>query len=141
MAFRDDLVDDRGIERAVHVFRQQPPGLIVVQPADGQGGQARQHRALDTGAARADQRDLLGQQPASHESDDLRRGLVEPERVVDQAGQRGRASAAWAISVKVPRPTRNRSGTGPSLSPNTVASASRCGGGNCARWSSRGAQS
>ena len=53
----------------------------------------------------------------------------------------GCCSATSANSVSVARPTRKRSGAGPALSPNTVASASRCGAGRPSSRSSIGAQS
>ena len=50
--------------------------------------------------------------------------LVEPLRVVDDADAVAARSATSANSVNAASPTRNRSGAGPVLSPNTVASAS-----------------
>ena len=72
----------------MHVAQQQPPRVAVPEPADRQRGQPGQHAVPDSRAHRAHQRDPLGQEAAGHETYDLRGGLVEPQRVVDDAGQR-----------------------------------------------------
>ncbi len=88
MALRDDLVDDGRVERAVHVAKQQPPRVAFPEPADRQCGQPGQRAVFDTGSRRAHQRDPLRQEAAGHEPYDLRGRPVEPQRVVDDAGQR-----------------------------------------------------
>ena len=92
------------------------------------------------GTCGAHERDTLGEQATRDESEELRGGMVEPLRVVDDAIS-GCCSATSANSVSVASPTRKRSGAGPALSPNTVASASRCGHGSRSSWSSIGTQS
>jgi len=54
---------------------------------------------------------------------------------------RGRSSAASASTLRTARPTRNRSGTGPSCSPKVIRSALRCGAGSSSSSSSIGAHS
>ena len=88
VAFRDDLVDDGRVERAVHVAQQQPPCVAVPEAADRQRGQPGQHAGFGPRAGRVHQRDPLGQQASGHETDDLRGGVVEPLRVVDDTRQR-----------------------------------------------------
>ena len=51
----------------------------------------------------------------------------------------GRCSASAANKLSTANPTRNRSGAVPSLSPNTVSSARRCGAGSSSMRSSNGA--
>ena len=70
------------------VVEQQRPGIAVSEPSDGQLRQPSQDVIADTGAGRAHQRDLLGQQAAGHEPEDLRGGVVEPLGVIDDADQR-----------------------------------------------------
>ena len=53
----------------------------------------------------------------------------------------GCSSAASASRLRTDNPTRKRSGGGPALRPNAVASASRCGPGSCPRRPSIGAHS
>jgi hypothetical protein len=87
VALGDDLVADRGIQRAVHVVQQQRPGIAVTQSADGQLREAGENVVADARARRAHQHDLLGEEAAGDEPEDLRGGTVEPLGVVDDAGQ------------------------------------------------------
>ena len=88
VAFADDLVADRGIERPVHVVQQQRPGIAVAESVDGQLRQPGEDLVADAGTRCAHQRDPLGEQATGDESEDLCGGLVEPLRVVHDADQR-----------------------------------------------------
>ena len=88
MALGDDLVTDRRIERAVHVLQQQRARIAVAEPVDGQLRQPGEDLVADAGPCCAHERDPLGEEPAGDESEDLRRGAVEPLRVVDDADER-----------------------------------------------------
>jgi hypothetical protein len=72
----------------LHAVQQEQPGVAVPEAADRQGGQPGQQAAFRTRPLRAHQRHPLGQEAAGNEPDDLRGRLVEPQRVVDDAGQR-----------------------------------------------------
>jgi len=87
-ALLDDLGADAGVQRAGHVGQQQRAGIAGAQAADRQLGKPRENLVVGPGPRGAHHRDPLGEQAASHESQDLRRGLVEPLRVVDDTGQR-----------------------------------------------------
>ena len=88
MALGDDLVTDRGIKRPVHVVQQQRPGVAVVEPVDGQFWKPGENIVADARPYCADERDPLGEKTACDETEDLRRGAVEPLRVIDNADQR-----------------------------------------------------
>jgi hypothetical protein len=84
----DDLVANAGVQGTGHVGQQQSAGLAVAESADGQLGQPGENLIASPRPRGAHDRDPLGEQPAGHEPQDLRRGLVEPLRVVDDTGQR-----------------------------------------------------
>ena len=88
VALRDDLLADGGVERAVHVVEQQRECIAVAESADGQLGEPDEDILAAARARRADERDPLGEETAGDEAEDLRGGLVEPLRVVDDADQR-----------------------------------------------------
>ena len=88
MALLDDLFADRGIEWAVHVVQQERARVALAEPADGQLGQPGEDLVADPRSRRADDCDPLGEEAASDEPEDLRRGAVEPLRVVDDARDR-----------------------------------------------------
>ncbi|MEV7629073.1 hypothetical protein [Actinoplanes sp. NPDC089786] len=73
-------------------------------------------------AGRTHQGDLLGLQPPGDEREHLGRGVVEPLRVVDQAGQRA-VLGRLGQQRQVASPTISRSGAAPADRPNTVDSA------------------
>ena len=82
----DEPLLDPLVQRPPDHRGQQLPGVTVTQPSDGQ---LRQTAELPARLARRDhQGDLLGEQPARHEPHRLRRGPVEPLRVIDHAQQR-----------------------------------------------------
>jgi hypothetical protein len=84
----DDPVADRGIERAVHFVQQQRTCLAVAEPFDGQLGQPGEYVVADARTRGAYERNPLGEDAATDESDDLGGGLIEPLRVVDNADER-----------------------------------------------------
>jgi hypothetical protein len=88
MALRDDLGADRRIEWAVHVLQQQRARIAVTEPVDRQLRQPGESVVTHVGASCAHKRDPLGEEPAGDEPEDLRRGAVEPLRVVDDADER-----------------------------------------------------
>ena len=88
MALGDDPVTYRLIQRAAQRRLQQRACVSVAQAADRQLRQAPEPLVRPARARREDQGDRLGQQPAGDERERLRRGLVQPLRVVDQADQR-----------------------------------------------------
>ena len=103
-------------------------------------GEPIQDVVADAGARSAHDRDALGDEAAGDEAQDLRGGAVEPLRVVDDADERLLLGVRGEERQRG-EPDRNGSGAGPALSPNTVASASRCGAGRRSRRSRNGAQS
>ena len=88
VALGDDLVADGDVQRAVHVVQQQRARVAVAEPADRQLGQPGEDVVAAAGARCAHERDPLGEEPAGDETEDLRGGVVEPLRVVDDADQR-----------------------------------------------------
>jgi hypothetical protein len=139
VALADELVTHRGIQRAGHVFHQQRAGIAVTESADGQLGQPT--RTSSPTPVRA--------APTSAICSARRRRATNPRSWAEAWSSHwassttqtsGRSSATSARSVRVASPTRNRSGAGPVLRPNTVARASRWGTGSRSRWSSMGAE-
>jgi hypothetical protein len=88
VTLHDDLIANGGIYGAGHVGQQQRASISVAEPADRQLGQPGQNVIASPRPRGADDRDPLGEQAAGHEPQDLRRGVVEPLRVVDDTGQR-----------------------------------------------------
>ena len=88
VALGDDLLADRGVQRAVHVVQQQRARIAVAEPADRQLGEPGEDVVADARPRGAHERDPLGEQAAGDEAEDLRRGVVEPLRVVDDADER-----------------------------------------------------
>ena len=88
MALRDDLVADAGVERAGHAGQQQRASVAVAEAADGKLREPGENVIAGPRPRGAHHRDPLGQQAARHEPQDLRRGLVEPLRVIDETDQR-----------------------------------------------------
>lgn len=88
MALRDDLSADRGIQRAVHVGQQQRARIAVAESLEGQLGEPHENVVPDARARSTDERDALGEQAPADEAEDLRGGVVEPLRVVDDADER-----------------------------------------------------
>ena len=101
MALGDDLVAHRRVERPEHVVEQQGPRVVVAESLDEQLGEPGEHVVADIRAGRAHDSDPFGMQTAGDEAENLRRGMVEPLRVVDDAGERlllgdlGKAGSAW----------------------------------------------
>ena len=84
----NDLVAHGGVQWAVHVVQQQCAGIAVAQSADRQLGQPGEDVVAAAGAGPAYEHDPLSEEPSGDEPKDLRGGLVEPLRVVDDADQR-----------------------------------------------------
>ena len=84
----DDLVTDRGIERPVHVVKQQRARIAVAESLDGQLRQPGEEVVAYPRARCAHQRDALREEAPGDETKDLGGGLVEPLRVVHEADQR-----------------------------------------------------
>ena len=87
-ALRDDLVADRGVQRAADVVQQQRARVGVAEPLEGQLGESGEDLVADARARGAHDRDPLGEEPAGDEAEDLHGGVVEPLRVVDDADER-----------------------------------------------------
>ena len=133
MALRDDLVADRGIQRAVHVVQQQRARVAVAEPADRQLGEPGEDVVAAARPRGAHERDPLGEEAAGDEPEDLRRGVVEPLRVVDDADERlllGDLGEQRQRGEPDQEPVGRRRRR---CRPNTVASASRCGTGSRSR--------
>ena len=81
----DDLVANGGIQRTGHVGQQQRAGIAVAETADGQLGQPGEDVIADPRPRGAHDRDPLGEQTAAHEPQNLRRRLIQPLPVVDNA--------------------------------------------------------
>ena len=88
MTLRDDLVANGGVQGAGHVGQQQRAGIAVAEAGNGQLGEPGENVIADPRPRGAHDRDPLGEQAAGNEPQDLRRGVVEPLRVVDDTGQR-----------------------------------------------------
>ena len=88
VTLRDDLVANGGVQGAGHVGQQQRAGIAVAESADGQLGEPGENVIAGPRPRGAHDRDPLGEQAAGDEPQDLRRGVVEPLRVVDDTGQR-----------------------------------------------------
>ena len=82
----DDQVADPRIQRPGQRLLQQRPRVVVLQPADFQLGQPGQVRARIAGCE--DQPDRVGRQPPRREPQRLRRCVIQPLLVIDQADQR-----------------------------------------------------
>ena len=140
MALCDDLVADRGVERTVDVVEQQRARVAVAEPVDPELGQPAEDVVAHARARREHERDPLGEEPARDETEDLRRRVVEPLRVVDDADERLLLGDLGEQRQRG-EPHQEAVGRRAGARPNTVASASRCGPGSRSRWSSIGAQS
>ena len=88
MTLLDDLVANGGVQGAGHVGQQQRAGIAIAEWMDRQGRQPGENVIAGPRPCGAYDRDRLGEQAAGNEPQDLRRGVVEPLRVVDDAGQR-----------------------------------------------------
>ena len=88
MALGDDLVTDGCIEWAVHVVQQQLARVAVVEPADRKRRQLGQDLVADARSRGEHERDTLGEEPPGDETQNLRRCMIEPLRVVDDAEER-----------------------------------------------------
>ena len=84
----DDLVANGGVQGAGHVGQQQRAGIAVAECVDRQDRQPGENVIAGPRPRGAHDRDPLGEQAAGNEPQDLRRGVVEPLRVVDDTGQR-----------------------------------------------------
>ena len=85
---RDDPVADALVEPAGDHRRQQRARVLVAEPFEPQLRQARQLALLARLADAEHDRHRLGEQPARHEPEHLRRRLVEPLEVVHETQQR-----------------------------------------------------
>ena len=132
VALGDDPVADRGVQRAVHVVEQQRPRIAPPRPwSHSSGSPARTRRRSPVRAAhtiairsarrrRATNPRTWAEARSSHCASSTRQTAAAPRRPRP-------AGSAW--------PGRPGTGPGPAraLSPNTVASASRCGTGEADR--------
>jgi hypothetical protein len=84
----DDLVANGDIQGAGHVGQQQRAGIAVAEWVDRQDGQPGENVIAGPRPRGAHDRDPLGEDAAGNEPQDLRRGVVEPLRVVDDTNQR-----------------------------------------------------
>ncbi len=87
MALCDDLVANAGVQGAGHVGQQQRAGIAVAEWSDRQDRQPGENVIADPRPRGTHDRDRLGEEAAGDEPQDLRRGVVEPLRVVDDTGQ------------------------------------------------------
>ena len=88
MALRHDLIAHRRVQRSVQVVQQQRSGVAVGEPLEDQLGQLGEDVVTAPRAGRADDGDPFGEETTGDEPEDLRRRVVEPLRVVDDADQR-----------------------------------------------------
>ena len=86
MRLGDDQVADPRVQRSGQRRVQQRPRVSLLQPSDFQLGQPGHFPACHAG--REYQGDRVGAQPPRREPQRLRRGVVQPLLVVDQADQR-----------------------------------------------------
>ena len=140
VALRDDLIAHGRIERAVHVVQQQRRARRCRRVHGWTAREARRGRCRHSPCARAHDRDPFGEQAAGDETENLSGGVVEPLRVVDDADERLLLGDLGEQRQRG-QPDQEPVGAGLALSPNTVASASRCGAGRPSSRSSIGAQS
>ena len=83
-----DAIPDALVERTRHHRLEQHARVLVLQPADDELRQPVEGPLAGRLAHGEDQPDRLRAQPPRHERERLRRGGVEPLRVVDDADQR-----------------------------------------------------
>ena len=117
----DDPVADALVELELEPRVQQRPGVAVDSPRTSSSGTC-QHLARFP--RREDEPHRFGEQAAGDEGERLRRGLIEPLRVVDDAQQRaslGRLGEEAEGREPDQEPVRSR----PALIPKTMRSASR----------------
>jgi hypothetical protein len=138
VGLRHDPVAHAVVQSARDGLRQESPRVLVAQAPNLQ---LRQPPKLLPSLPRGEHEpDRLGKQPSRDERERASRCLIQPLRVIQYAQQ-------WTLlhglrnRVNTPKPTRNRSGAGPSLRPNTISSTSRFGPGSRSTRSSMGAQS
>ena len=87
MAFRDDLIDDGRVDRAVDVAQQQRPRVAIAESADLQRGQAGQHVVSDPGARRAHQRDPVGRRTGAQPEHGRERVALRDRKLVEVVEQ------------------------------------------------------
>ena len=128
MSLGDDPIADGLVESPGSVGEERA-GIGVGQRRHGQLGQPGQVVVVPGLADREDHHDALGGEPARDEAQDLRRCLVEPVDVVEQADQRLRSRRRPRAGSGPPA----RRGTDPAVRrssrPKAVRSASRWGAG------------
>jgi hypothetical protein len=88
VALDEDVLVDARIERPVHVLEQQRARILIGEALDRQRGEPAKAVLAGAGAHGAHERDPLGEKSPGDEDEDLRRGVVEPLRVVDDADDR-----------------------------------------------------
>jgi hypothetical protein len=88
VTLHDDLIANGGIDGAGHAGQQQRASVAATEAADGKLGKSRENVVAGSRSRGAQDRDPLGEETAGHEPQDLRRGVVEPLRVIDDADQR-----------------------------------------------------
>ena len=88
VALCDDLVANACVQGARHVGQQQRAGITIAEWSNRQDRQPGENVIAGPRPRGAHDRDRLSEQAAGNEPQDLRRGVVEPLRVVDDARQR-----------------------------------------------------
>ncbi len=117
----DELIADPLVQRAGQRRAQQRPRIVVPQPPDHQLRQPRQITGRDPG--REHQPDRLRPQPPRDERQNLRRGMIEPLLVIDQAHQRpGRSHLRQQAQHRQAdqKPVRHRPRTHPERGPQRI---------------------
>ena len=140
VTLHDDLVADAGVQGAGHVGQQQRASIAVAERMDRQDRQPGENVIAGPRPRGAHDRDPLGQEAAGDEAQDLRRGLVEPLRVIDDGGQRlllGDLGEQRQRGQPDQEPVGRSAGAAPEHRRERVALRT----GSRSRWSSMGVQS
>ena len=88
MALRDQLVANGRVQRTLKAAQQQGACIAIAECTDRRLGEPREDVITDARPCRADKRDSLREEAPGYKRNDLRRGFVEPLRVLHDADQR-----------------------------------------------------
>ena len=132
----NDPVADSLVEAPGNPRRQQRARVVVAESFHHELREPVELLHVARLANREHHSDRLRLEAARDERQDLGGLLVEPLHVVDHAQERPLCRRTSERRLSAARPSRKRSGAGPSDKPNAKRSASRCGGGRCSTRSS-----
>jgi hypothetical protein len=88
VALGDDLEADSRIERPVQIAQQQRTRIAVAESTNRHLRESNKDVLPDAGTDCADDRDPLGEEAAADKPKNLRRGAVQPVRVIDDTKER-----------------------------------------------------